>query len=75
MTFKQMYEQYGKYTLKEIYALAKELGYEVNLSVSEDPEEYYSRVWFGREYTEEWYWDFEDLCGQAVDFQYSDWED
>lgn len=73
MSFKQMYAQYGKYTLKEVYTLAKKLGYEVTLWVSDDPEEYCSRAWFGREYVEEWYWDFEDLTAQAVDFQFMGW--
>lgn len=73
MTFKQMQAQYGKYTLDQVYALAKELGYEVDLWVSDDPEECCSRAWFGREYVEEWYWDFEDLTGQAVEFQFYQW--
>lgn len=73
MTFKQMYAQYGKYTLEQVYTLAKEKGYKVDLWVSDDPEECCSRAWFGREYVEEWYWDFEDLTGQAVEFQFYQW--
>lgn len=75
MTYEQVYEQCNKYTLNEVYALAEEMGYDVDLWVSDDPEECSSRASFGCEYTEEWFWYFDDLTAPAVEFDYEYWED
>ena len=63
------------FTLEEVYQYAEKMGYSREDVAIEcyDEDEY--EVSFGHEYTEVWSWDFEDLDGQAIDYDHVTWED
>lgn len=65
------------YTLEDVYKYAEKFGYSRE-SVEILPYEYADghydyTVQFGREYTEMWVWEFEDLEGTAYDYEHLIW--
>lgn len=54
----------------EITRICSEYDYDLDCEVAWDYE-----VSFGHECTEMWVWTFEDLDGQAIDYDHVTWED
>ena len=63
------------FTLEEVYQYAEKMGYSREDVEIECYDEDGYDVSFGREDTEIWSWDFENLTQPAVDYEYLIWED
>ena len=63
------------FTLEEVYQYAEKMGYSREDVEIECYDEDGYDVSFGREDTEIWSWDFEDLTQPAVDYEHLIWED
>ena len=74
------------FTLEEVYDYAERLGYaredveirrecaEYDYELEEEVDWQYE-VSFGHEYTEVWFWVFDDLSEPARDYEHAVWED
>ena len=74
------------FTLEEVYQYAEKMGYsQEDIEITRICSEYdYDldcevawdyEVSFGHEYTEMWFWTFEDLTQPAIDYDHLTWED
>ena len=73
---RKVFTMFHYYTLPEVYDYAVKMGYtHDDVEITFHEEDGYYDVSFGREYTEMWYWEFDDLDAPSTVYEHMLWED